>query len=180
MQKRKLPLNIQAVCLWRVCQPFCEKTKISIRNSILISLLGISNQMPSPQSKRDLLHFLSLSLCFFHPLSWSLSLAWISWALPDTDQNPPPKTSSSPSAFCSNHSFCTINSLMPTRLFFDDPCHTLSAPPWSFPTSSISPALFIFTPPPLPPPPVPQNGLFCCPLPLSAYFPPALSAWCDH
>lgn len=89
MQKRKLPLNIQAVCLWRVCQPFCEKTKISIRNSILISLLGISNQMPSPQSKRDLLHFLSLSLCFFHPLSWSLSLAWISWALPDTDQNPP-------------------------------------------------------------------------------------------
>lgn len=45
--------------------------------------------MPSPQSKRDLLHFLSLSLCFFHPLSWSLSLAWISWALPDTDQNPP-------------------------------------------------------------------------------------------
>lgn len=89
MQKRKLPLNIQAVCLWRVCQPFCEKTKISIRNSILISLLGISNQMPSLQSKRDLLHFLSLSLCFFHPLSWSLSLAWISWALPDTDQNPP-------------------------------------------------------------------------------------------
>lgn len=79
---RDLPLNIHAVCLSRMCQPFCEKTKISIKNSILISLLGPSNQLPSPQSKGDLL--LSLSLCHFSS-SLALSLIWISHAPSDID-----------------------------------------------------------------------------------------------
>lgn len=73
MQKRKLPLNIQAVCLWRVCQPFCEKTKISIRNSILISLLGISNHAKSSIQKG--LVALSVSLALFFPPSVLVSLS---------------------------------------------------------------------------------------------------------
>lgn len=79
---RDLPLNIHAVFLSRMCQSFCEKTKISIRNSILISLSGPSDQLPSPQSKGDLLLSLShFSSCLLH----TLTLAWISCAPSDID-----------------------------------------------------------------------------------------------
>lgn len=84
---RDLPLNIHAECISMMCQLFCEKTKINIRNSILISLLGPSNQLPSPQSKE--LVALSLSFSFFF-LSLSPTYGYLVLLLTLIRTPPPP------------------------------------------------------------------------------------------
>lgn len=48
---RDLPLNIHAAHFSRMCQPLCEKTKINITNSILISIRGPWSQLRGPNPK---------------------------------------------------------------------------------------------------------------------------------
>ncbi len=146
-----------------MCQPFCEKTKISIRNSILISLLRPSNQLPSPQSNGDLLLSLSLSHFYFALL---LSLAWISLLLLTLIRT---KKSSSPPPllhFLSNHLFYITNSFMSTCFLFDDPCpypacSSLQSPQLPFSLlHSLSP-MFLRSGPSLPSTLFCRGGYFC-------------------
>lgn len=154
-----------------MCQPFCEKTKISIRNSILISLLGPSNQLPSTQSKGDLLLSLSRSLfLIFLPLSCSLLHGFP--VLLDIDYNKNPTLSLPFCLFLWNHLFYTTNSFMSTCSVFDDPCPypvrpSLQSP--HLPPSLLHPLspIFIWLGPSLP------STSF------SSFF-PVPSAWCDH
>lgn len=104
-----------------MCQPFCKKTKISIRNFILISLLEPFNQLPIPQTIGDLL----LSLLHGFPVL----------LLP----------SSSAFFFLSNHLFYTANSFLSICSPFDDPCPHPVCSFLQYP--HLPPSLYIHCPP---------------------------------